>query len=307
MALGLSDRTVALHLGLVEAPRDVRVVHVPLTSQRHERMAATEEWDICEFSLGTYLMMAARGWRLRAVPLFLRRMFTTGLIYVHRDAGIGSPADLAGRRVGIQAFQTTACVWAMGDLATLYGLNPDDVHWITERPEIVAHDPPAPRRWERMQDGDSLDAMLAEGRIDAIVVPRIPTTAQGGGPVVRLFPDSRTEERRVHAATGVFPIMHTMVVREEVLAARPDLADELARSFGAAKRAGFDFYTDPNWSHLVDARLAFEEDRAWLGPDPYPYALEPNRAAVERLISYELMLGLIDRPLDPEELFESLE
>jgi 4,5-dihydroxyphthalate decarboxylase len=97
------------------------------------------------------------------------------------------------------------------------------------------------------------------------------------------------------------------VIKAEVLRARPELHAELSASFEAAKQAGYGLYTDPNWSHLVDARLAFEEDRTWLGPDPYPYGLEPNRAAVERLISYERMLGLLDRPLDPDALFEPSE
>src|SRR5436190_12248325 len=142
----MSDRTLALHLGLVEPPPGVRVHYVPqATARRHERMAAGREWDACEFSLGSYLMAAARDWPLRAVAVFPRRMFTAGLLYIHSDSGIRSPKDLAGRRVGIQAFQTTACIWAMGDLSALHGLDPDDVIWVTERPEIVEYQPPPSR------------------------------------------------------------------------------------------------------------------------------------------------------------------
>jgi 4,5-dihydroxyphthalate decarboxylase len=305
MALDMSDRTLALHLGLVEPPPGVRVVYVPqATQRRHERMAATGEWDICEFSLASYLLAAAQGRPLRAVAVFPRRMFTAGLIFVHRDAGVRSPADLAGRRVGIQAFQTTACVWMIGDLATIHGVDPDDVHWVTERDEMFPYEPPSSRRCERMPDGTSLDEMLAERRIDAIAVPRIPAPARLGGPATRLFADARAEERRAYAATGIFPIMHTVVARTDVFDARPQLASELVRCFEASKRVGEGLYDDPNWSQLVDARLAFEEDRAWLGDDPYPYGLAPNRAAIERLASYEVLLRLIERPPDVAELFE---
>jgi 4,5-dihydroxyphthalate decarboxylase len=146
--------------------------------------------------------------------------------------------------------------------------------------------------------------MLVEGQIDALVVPRVPEPALGGGQVTRLFRETRAEERYVYAETAVFPIMHTLVVKEEVLGARPGLSDELLRAFEASKRAGYELYADPNWSHLADARLLFEEDRAWLGPDPYPYGLQPNRVALERLLSYMQMLGLIDRRLEPDDLFQ---
>ena len=103
LALDMSDRTVALHLGLSNLPAGVRLEHVPQqTGHRHERMLDSLEWDICEFSLATYIAARAQGWPVRAIAIFPRRLFTMPLLFVHRESGITGPKQLIGRRVGIR-------------------------------------------------------------------------------------------------------------------------------------------------------------------------------------------------------------
>jgi 4,5-dihydroxyphthalate decarboxylase len=303
LALDMSDRTIALHLGLAPLPVGVRLEHVPQTTHlRHERMLDSLEWDICEFSLATYIAARANGSSLRALAVFPRRMFASPLLFAHRDSGITSPSELVGRRVGIRSFHTTLCVWGLGDLRSVYGVPLSEVRWLTEREDPFPVERDEVWDVEQIGPGDSLDAAFERRDIDAMLVPRVPAAAREGT-AVSLFKDPRAAMRDYHAETGVFPIMHTIVVRPEVLEQRPDLALELRAAFEDSKRVGYGFYGDPNWCRLAEANDVLAAEREWLGDDPYPYGLQPNLAAIERLIRYERDLGLIASDPTPGSLF----
>jgi 4,5-dihydroxyphthalate decarboxylase len=305
LALDLSDRTLGLHLGLVEAPEGVRIVYVPqATELRHERMIQNQEWDLCEFSLATYLVARSRALPFQAIPVFPRRMFTPGLIFVADH--VDGLAALRGSRIGLSTLQTTVCVWALGDLMTVYGADLDDVSFVTERKEILPHASPLAGRTTQIAQGMSLDRMLEAGEIDALIIPRIPRTADERPPK-RLFPDASQENRRYFEMSGVFPIMHTVVAKEGVLDLEPGLATALVDCFERSKLLCYELYSDPNWAHLVDVRQRFEEDRRFLGADPYPYGIGHNRLTIERLSNYEIKLGLIDDALPAEELFVEID
>jgi 4,5-dihydroxyphthalate decarboxylase len=307
LAIDRNDRTLALHLALVEPPDGVRVEYVPQSGPRgrHERMLRDGEWDICELSLSSYILARTHGYPLTAIPVFPRRMFTVGLIFVRAGSGLDSPKELVSRRMGIRTFQTSLCIWGLGDLATVYGVDLARIEWVTEAEEGVPLEPPSAWRWTRIPEGDSLDEALDRGQIDALIVPRMPRAGIEEGRVVRLFPAE--EPRRYFNATGVFPIMHTIAAKREVLERRPALAGELVECFERAKRAGYEFYSDPNWSHLAGSRRLFDEERAWLGRDPYPYGLEANLPALRRLIDYQQLCGLLSEPVTPEDLFAPVE
>jgi 4,5-dihydroxyphthalate decarboxylase len=302
-ALDMNDRTVALHLGMVQLPSGITVEYVPQTSQqRHERMLDSLEWDLCEFSLATYIAARANGWPLRALAVFPRRMFAMSMIYVHPESGICAPRDLVGRRVGIRSFHTTLCVWGLGDLASVYDVPLDQVRWVTERADPFPVDRPGTWQVEQIAKEDSLDAALERGDIDAILVPRVPAAATRSQ-AVPLFSTGRQAMQHYFVTTGVFPMMHTIVAREEVWGDHPGLPAELLASFEAAKRVGYSFYEDPNWSLLAEGVDVLREQSRWLGPDAYPYGLAPNMPAVQRLIGYERLLGLISDDVTPESLF----
>jgi 4,5-dihydroxyphthalate decarboxylase len=302
-ALDMNDRTVALHLGLSPLPTGVTIEHVPQTTDhRHERMLDSMEWDICEFSLATYIAARANGSSLRAVAIFPRRLFAMSLLYVRHDSGVTTPKQLIGRRVGIRSFHTTVCVWGLGDLASVYGVPLSEVAWVTER-----RDPfPVHREqgWnvEAIGHDDSLDAAFERGHLDAILVPRVPRDVRNGT-AVSLFEHIGDEIRSYHRSTGVFPIMHTIVVRDEVLSRHPELPGELRASFEHSKQVGSSFYDDPNWCRLAQANEVLQAERAWLGDDPYPYGLEANTRTLARLISYERDLGLVPAEFAAENLF----
>jgi 4,5-dihydroxyphthalate decarboxylase len=304
LALDRNDRTLALHLGIVGLPEGVRLSYVPQAGEhgRHERMLGSLEWDLCELSLSSYIIARAQGHPLRAIPIFPRRMFTPGLVFVREDAGIRSPADLSSKRFGIRTFQTTLSVWGLGDLATVYGVPLEGVEWVTQAEEALAVQVPADRKWRRLPAGDSLNQALARGELDAVLVPWIPSAAREGR-AHRLFSDPIAEHRRYLETTGVFPIMHTIVGKEEVLQEDPALIRGLMRSFEESKRAGLGFYDDPAWSTLAGTHAMLDEQQGWLGEDPFPYGVPPNRIALERLMGYQAMLGLIREPLPLEDLF----
>jgi len=303
LALDMSDRTLALHLGLARLPDRMRLEYVPqATEHRHERMLDSLEWEMCEFSLATFIAARANGSPLRAIAIFPRRIFAVAMLFVGRESGITNPEQLIGRRVGIRSFHTTLCVWGLGDLASVYGVPLAEITWVTERADPFPVVRSQPWCVEQIGSGDSLDAALERGDIDAILVPRIPRAVRHGR-AVPLFDNPGTAIRHYFEQSGVFPIMHTIVARPEVLERRPGLAAELMVAFEEAKRVGYSFYDDPNWSLLADSTSALEAQRRLMGDDPYPYGLEANVPTLNRLIRYERELGLITEELSAASLF----
>jgi 4,5-dihydroxyphthalate decarboxylase len=303
LALDLSDRTVALHLGLAQLPDDVHVEHVPQASEhRHERMLESLEWDLCEFSLATYIAAHANGWPARALAIFPRRIFAVSMLFVQRDGGISAPEQLVGRRIGIRSFHTTLCVWGLGDLAAVYGVPLAEVSWVTERADPFPIARSTPWKVEEIGPGDSLEAAFERGELDAILIPRVPAAVRRGT-AVPLFEPPGDAMRDYFTCTGVFPIMHTIVMRDDVLERRPELPAQIRAAFEDAKRIGFSFYEDPNWCMLAEATDVLHSEQAWLGDDAYPYGIDENLATLQRLIGYERALGLIDGDLSPASLF----
>jgi 4,5-dihydroxyphthalate decarboxylase len=262
------------------------------------------EWDLCEFSLATYIAARSNGWPLRAVAIFPRRMFTMPLLFARTGAGITQLEQLVGRRVGIRSFHTTLCVWGLGDLESVYGVPLDQMTWVTERSDPFPVNRAEPWSTEQIGAGDSLEAALERGELDAVLVPRVPGAVWRGS-AVPLLANPAAASRDYFARTGVFPIMHTIVVKDDVLAADPSLAGELRASFDEAKRIGYGLYQDPNWTMLADASEVLRAQQTWLGIDPYPYGLDANIGALERLIRYERNLGLIADDVVASSLFES--
>jgi 4,5-dihydroxyphthalate decarboxylase len=271
---------------------------------RHERMLLHREFDVCELSLGSYIMAKARGAEFTAIPVFPRRLFSQSQMYVNRGAGIREPKDLAGKRVALRSFQTTLSILAKGDLSYEYGLSLDQPTWVTTADEPVALDPPAGVRIERLDRGRKLDDALVEGEVDAFLSPRPPQAYLNGAPEVgRLFEDPRAEEIRYFRANGFYPIMHVVAMKQEMAEQHRWMPANLMEVFFDAKRAWSRYLDDPNWSQLAWAAHHLEEQRELLGADPWPYGVTANRANLERFIAYEHDQGLIPKKLTVEDLF----
>ncbi|HLN87096.1 MAG TPA: ABC transporter substrate-binding protein, partial [Candidatus Limnocylindrales bacterium] len=296
LALSHYDRHIPLFDGSVRADGvDLQVLEVgqsnPLKhgQDRHERMLQKSEFDICELSLSSYLIAKSRGMPFTAIPVFPRRLFSLSQMWVNVDAGITSPRDLIGKKVGLSTFQTTLSVLAKGDLQAEYDVPWRQIDWYISKDEAVPLKPMPGVKMQLLKPGQKMGAMLEKGEIAALMVPHPPNEAlRGGGSIRRLFADARAEEAKYFKKNGYYPIMHVVAFKHEVLAKNPWLAKSIADAFDKAKEACREYYDDPNWSRFVWGRHLFEEERAAFGDDPWPHGIKKNRANLERFIDCSL-------------------
>jgi len=271
---------------------------------RHERMLQKGEFDICELSLSSYLIAKSRGMPFTAIPVFPRRLFSLSQMWVNANAGIHSPRDLIGRKVGLSTFQTTLSVLAKGDLEAEYGVPWRQLDWYISKDETVPLKPIDGVKMQLLGPGQKIGALLEQGAIDALMMPHPPKEAlRGGGNIRRLFTDPKAEETKYFRKNGYYPIMHVVAFKDDVLAQNPWLAQSVTAAFEQAKELCREYYDDPNWSRFVWGRHLFEEERQIFGADPWPYGVKKNRANLARFIGYSLDQGLMDRKLEVEELF----
>ena len=311
MALSHYDRHLPLFDGSVQAEGvDLQVLEVgqsnPLKhgQDRHERMLQKGEFDICELSLSSYLIAKSRGMPFTAIPVFPRRLFSLSQMWVNVNAGINSPRDLIGKKIGLSTFQTTLSVLAKGDLQSEYDVPWRKIDWYISKDEAVPIKPIEGVRMQLLKSGQKIGAMLEKGEIDALMVPHPPKEAlRRGGSIRRLFADPKAEETKYFRKNGYYPIMHLVAFKDDVLAKDPWLAKSVAEVFDKAKEACMEYYDDPNWSRFVWGRHLFEEERVAFGDDPWPHGIRKNRANLERFIGYSLDQGLMEKKIGIDELF----
>lgn len=311
------DRTRALSEGRI-VPEGVDLTCLSLEPEEvFFRMLRHREFDISEMSLSSYILsLEAAAPAFVAIPVFPSRAFRHSGIFINSDGPVRKPADLVGGRVGVPEYQLTAAVWIRGILAEHHGLPVDSVTYVTgglEEPgriEKVALDLPGTIRVERASGGKTLSAMLEAAELDAIYSPRTPR-AYGNGRVVRLFKDWPAVERAYFVATRVFPIMHTVVMRRELYDEAPWLARSLYKAFDAALAE-----VQPALHDTTTLKYALpwlvahaENTEELMGPNPWAYGLEPNRAALSAFLQYSAAQGLVPQVREPESLFapETLE
>lgn len=310
LACGGYDRTLPLALG------DVRPAGIDLTYLRQPveetfwRMTRHGEFDAAEMSLSSYIIRRSRGDEaVQAIPVFPSRFFRHSCLFVNTESGIERPEDLRGKRMGVPEYQMTAAVWIRGFLEDDYGVKPSDLHWLqggleqTGRVEKVPIQIPGVEITPIGPD-QTLSAMLASGEIDALMGARTPSSLDGRR-VRRLFPNYREVEAEYFRRTGIFPIMHTVVIRRDVLDRQPWVARSLYDAFCQAKHRALAHIGDTAALTVsVPWLLAeIEEARALMGDDYWPYGLEPNRRTLETLARYDHEQGLAGRLVAPEELF----
>jgi 4,5-dihydroxyphthalate decarboxylase len=307
LACGDYDRTAALRTGALR-PDGVDLTVLTLgPEEMFYRMGRFREFDVAEFSLSSYTVLRGRGAPLVAIPVFPSFMFRHSSIFVGDHAGIREPADLRGKRVGVPKYHMTAAVWIRGLLEDEYGVAPKDVVWFEggEGARVGEIDVtlPADVRRERVPPDRVLGDMVAAGELDAFVGARRPA-ATGRG-VRRLFPDFRRVERAYWEKTGIFPIMHTVVLREELARAHPWLPASLYAAFVEARRQAYarleQTFGLPYALPWVMAEA--EETRALMGDDPFPYGVARNEKTLATLAGYTYRQGLAPRRLTVEEMF----
>jgi 4,5-dihydroxyphthalate decarboxylase len=316
------DRTRALLDGSVRPDGiDLNYLCLPV-EETFFRMARHREFDVAEMSFSSYCVSLNKPDRpFVALPVYPSRFFRHSCIYVNAAAGIREPKDLIGKRIASPEYQMTAPVWIRGILQDHYGVpvtNADSEPYRfggEEEPgriEKLKLDLPPDIKLQAIGPTQTLSQMLADGDIDALYTARAPSSfTRGDGRVRRLFENYAEIERAYWRDTGIFPIMHVIVMRREVYEANRWIAQSLTKAFYAAQQMAYDDLAETAAlkSMLPWLVAHVEEARREMGADWWPYGLEPNRKALETFTRYHFEQGLSKRQLGLDELFapESLE
>ncbi len=261
------------------------------------RMVRGNEFDICEMAITTYICARAYGKPMTAVPVFLVRAFHHGAILANTKSGVRSPKDLEGKRVGVnRGYTVTTGVWARGILQQEYGVDLSKITWVLSGDEHVAEYRP-PANVVPIEPGKKMEDMLASGELAAAigvdvkspdVQPLIPNALEAGLAALR--------------RGGHYPINHTVVIKNELIAAHPQLAADVFDAFAASKRVYLDRLKAGTIAKPTEVDALHKRVMEITG-DPLPYGIAPNKQVIEELIGHALKQGIISKPVTVEELF----
>jgi 4,5-dihydroxyphthalate decarboxylase len=298
LSCGLYELTRALADGEIE-PHGIELIVLTDDPFRIYSLRRLSEVDVGEFNVTEYLRAREHGHRLRALPIYPHRRFRHGYYFVNTEARIHDPGDLVGRRGGIAATTPAAAIWMRGILQDHHGVPLDAVEW--RENELEPMDGSA----FRAPPQTVTEETLLTGEVDVLLHPRIPTSFQrGDARIARLFPDHVERSIAYYRETGIFPIMHVLTIREEILERHPWVAESLYAAFEQAKRLGYERVANPRLTPLAFFEAAWEEQRELLGADPWEYGLgKANRHNLETVVRYTREQGRISREPPLSELF----
>lgn len=312
LAVSHYDRHLPLIEGEISIPGvELRVLVVGQNeefrdgSHRHSRMLNEEEFDVAEVSLSSYLMAKDQGAPFIAIPIFPRRLFSMSQMWVRKDSEIHTPADLIGKCVGLNTFQTTLSVLAKADLGRTYQVPWREIKWVVARDETRSFVPDPQLQLDRMPAGESLVDGLLSGLLDSVMVPRPPQLFLEDTRVVRLLDDPVAEETSYFKRYGYFPIMHVVAFHEEVLKKSPELAPAMFTAFEQSGEIARRRWDDPNWSCLAWGYHWLEHQQRLLAPNIWPHGIKKNLANLVWFVDQSRDQGLIAKSYDPSELFHS--
>lgn len=313
LACGEYDRTRGLADGTI-APRGIELDYIALDpGELFERVVRNREFAIAEMSLATYLNLVARGdTGLVGIPVFPSRSFRHSCIWVHREGRIRRPEDLVGARIGTLQYQLTLNLWLRGILEEDHGVRPSDMTWVFGGQDVPGTrerapvDIPRDVQVELAPPGSTLGELLASRAIDALFAPHTPTIVRAGHPgIVRLFPDFQATETAWFRRTGLFPIMHLVVIRRAEYEAEPWIAESLFDAFCAAKAAALRrLRFTGTLAAMVPWLVAdLEAAEALFGERYWPYGVEANRPELEVALGWAHHQGIAIRELALHEVF----
>ena len=289
----------ALKEGLVKpATCELEFIEVDPLIAAFRREVRASEFDICELAITTYICAKAHGKKLTAIPVPLVRQFHHGAILVNRNAGIKSPKDLEGKRVGVnRGYTVTTGVWARGIMANQYGVDLSKITWVLSGDEHVA-EYKAPSNVVPIEAGKKMEDMLISGEL----VAAIGVDAKHPD-VVPLIADAAEVGYAAFKADGHYPINHLVVIRDELLEQHPELAADIFNAFVASKK----LYVEKLKAGQITAPDAADKVHQRImeisGKDPLPYGIESNRKTIETLEATAFKQGLTPRRLSMSELF----
>ena len=307
------DRTRPLIDGLIK-PKGIELeVQVLRPRQMFPRMLEHREFDAAELSLASYASLIGRGdCTFFAIPVAVSKFFRHSCIYVRKGAGIEKPEDLRGKRVGTTQYSSTAVTYMRGMLSDEYGIEAKDMHWYmgglvkpTEPPLIPLNLPPD-IKLEFLPDGETLEQMMVEGRLDALLSIYIPTLFENSWPdIQRLYPNFKDVEKEYYRRTGIFPVMHTIALKQEVVDANPWVPASLYEAFSKARDIAVDGLWDTDALRLALPWLMDHVEEAWdvFGKDFWAYGLEANRPALDAIGRYVYEQHFSPRVVTAEEIW----
>ena len=310
------DRVMALHEGRIDVPGLTLKSVIEPTSKLFPLAVGAAPYDITEMSISSYILQVSRGvGEYVAIPAFVSRAFRHSGFFARKGSGIESPADFAGRRIGVPEYQMTAALWMRGILSDEYGVAANSIHWRTgaldagvrrERLELAL---PDDMRVEPIEEGETLQSLLQDGKIDGLLAPKPPQAfLDGDDRFQRLFPDFEAAEQAYHAKTGFFPIMHLIGIRKSLVEADPSLPRTLYEAFVAARDAATErlrkvWLGNANRLSLPWLNASMERTLATLGADYWSYGFWANQAELQAVCRYSVEQFLAERRVSPDELF----
>ncbi|MBO39791.1 MAG: 4,5-dihydroxyphthalate decarboxylase [Rhodospirillaceae bacterium] len=297
MACGPYDRMEALSSGIIQPEGiDLRYIAIQSPPEIFARMIKTRSFDVAEMSLAHYLISKIRGdFPYIAIPVFPSRVFRHGFVFINKNAGIESARDLENKRVGVQEYRQTAGVWVRGILQDEFDVDMNSIDWFEGGVN-------APRAEDNEMDlrptrdlpltiiaGDkSLNQMLEAGEIDAYFGARRPDALHEGKNTDRLFPNYRELEKAYYKKTGIHPIMHTLVIREELFRDQPWMAESLFKAAEKSKEWAIEQMRFSGAQRLMLPWLhdEIEEMEQLMGSNAWAYGVEANRGTLETFMKY---------------------
>jgi 4,5-dihydroxyphthalate decarboxylase len=276
---------------------DVQFEHVEISPiiGAFRRMCRTLDFDLCEMAITTYLTAKAYDKPFTALPVFVVRGFHHSPIVYNVKSGVQSPKDLEGKKVGVRAYTVTTGVWTRGILATEYGVDLDKITWVVVDEEHVQEyrkpanviDRPKANLGEMLLQGE-LAAAIGVGKVES---PDLKP----------LIPDAAAAEQAWYKKTGIYPINHMVVVKDELLQSDPTLAPRLFAGFEAAKAQLLEQLS--SGAELPPEAQALARRRKIVGDDPLPNGLTRNRKALEAIVRFAHDQKILPRAIAPEEMF----
>jgi 4,5-dihydroxyphthalate decarboxylase len=299
-AIATYPHTQALKDGTVTVP-GLQFEHIEVSPivAAFRRMCRSLEFDVSEMAITTYLTAKAYNRPFTALPVFIVRQFHHSPIVYNVKSGIAAPKDLEGKKVGVRAYTVTTGVWARGILATEYGVDLSKVTWVLNDEEHVEEYHKVYPANVVYQAGANLGQMVATGELAAAIgVGRVDSPD-----VKPLIANAREAEAAWYHKTGLYPINHTVVVKDALLQADPTLAPRLFNAFKEAKTKFLQQLR--SGTELSGEAQALAQRRSLVGEDPLPYGLARNRKTREAVIQFARDQHILPRQVRPEEMFAS--
>ena len=254
------------------------------------------DFGLTDLNIGYFLPAIEAGWELIGLPVFSKRKPAYQLVFCHVDAGIRTPTDLAGKRVGSRTYRTALTVWTRGLLRERYGADFSKVQWVLQAKEVFpVHD--ANVKIEYVDESKNMSQRLIAGELDAIITDisdnKMFENLEGNPKIQRLFPNYLEEDQKLYRDTGIFTPVHMIVMSRKLERERPDLAAKLYAAFEKAKQIAYDdILSDRGGFSVVYLRERMKEQVAAWG-DPWKYGIKANKTTIDAFIKYNVQQGMI--------------